>query len=206
MSANFYVYPSIEYIPNYRELLVLGNENINKFLNQLGGLREVILDVELHNTKDHSKINFSIDDKLIINEEYYAWFWIKGVQGGTDFYFYKTNDLDKVSWQEEYKSNKKAQQLKKKIDRGLEIGHHWSFRKSAGQPGIIRLSYGLLAASLAKVTDGIIFSDDGAWEYSCFPALADDFFEWYFKPQFATENDDKLLTQECIKLIYKELT
>jgi len=43
------------------------------------------------------------------------------------------------------------------------------------------LAYGLIAASLAEITGGFVYSDDGAWDYSYFPALPEDFFRWYFK-------------------------
>jgi len=33
------------------------------------------------------------------------------------------------------------------------------------------LAYGLIAASLAEITGGFVYSDDGAWDYSYFPAL-----------------------------------
>ena len=38
-----------------------------------------------------------------------------------------------------------------------------------GQPAIVSLYYGYLAIAIAVLTDGIIYSDDGAWDYSRLP-------------------------------------
>lgn len=205
MSTSLYVYPGKEYIPSFAELLDISNKRINAFLTNLGGVRSVIIDAEVHNNIDHSQIKFNINDKLIWKDDSYAWFFIRGVGGGTDSYYYKITKLDKETWKEEIETNIKAQQLNDIINRSMSIGYHWSFRRSAGQPGIINLAYGLIAASLAKITDGLVYSDDGAWDYNCFPALAEDFFGWYFKPEFAEKNDDKVWVQDCIKSIYEEL-
>lgn len=96
----------------------------------------------------------------------------------------------------------KAKKLHDIIRTSMEIGYYWSFRRSAGQPGIINLSYGLIAASLAKITDGFIYTDDGAWDYNCFPASADDFLSWYFKPEFAVRKQDNDLVQDFINSIH----
>lgn len=205
MSTNFYVYPGKDYIPTFKELLDKSNRKLSEYLSNLGGLRNAYLDVEIHNIKDHSKINFSINDKMIWKEDHYAWFFVAGIAGGTDSYYYKTTELDKETWKEEIETNIKAQQLQDTINRGMNIGYHWSFRRSAGQPGTINLSYGLIAASLAEITDGFVYSDDGAWDYNCFPAMAGDFFGWYFKPEFVVKSDDKVWVQDCIKSIYEEL-
>jgi hypothetical protein len=64
----------------------------------------------------------------------------------------------------------------------------------------------LIAASLAEITDGYVYSDDGAWDYKCFPAMAGDFFGWYFKTESAEKSEDKVWVQDCIKSIYEELS
>lgn len=204
MSTSFDVFPGKEYIPSFAELLDISNKRIKTYLTSLGVVRSVIVDVEVHNNTDHSNINFNMNDKLIWHDDSYAWFFIHGVGGGTDSYYYKTTELDKEIWKEEFKTNIKAQQLHDTICRSMRIGYRWSFRRSAGQPGIINLAYGLIAASLAEITDGFIYSDDGAWDHNCFPALAEDFFEWYFKPKFVRKSDDKVWIQDCIKSICVE--
>jgi len=99
------------------------------------------------------------------------------------FYYYKITELDREIWKNEIETNIKARELRDIINKSINIGYYWSFRKSIGQPGIINLAYGLIAASLAEITGGFVYSDDGAWDYSYFPALPEDFFRWYFKPE-----------------------
>lgn len=205
MSTIFSVYPGKEYIPSFAELLDISDKRINTFLADLSGFKSIVLDVEIHKEIDHLPVSFNISDKLIWNDDSYAWFFIHGVYGGTDSYFDKIEELDKEIWKEEIKSNIKAHQLQDIINRSINIGYYWSFRRSAGQPGIINLAYGLIAASLAELTDGFVFSDDGAWDYNCFPALADDFIAWYFKPEFTQNDEYKEWAQKCIELMYDEL-
>jgi len=95
-------------------------------------------------------------------------------------FFYKITELDREIWKNEIETNIKAR-----------------VRKSIGQPGIINLAYGLIAASLAEITGGFVYSDDGAWDYSYFPALPEDFFRWYFKPEYVVKNEDKVWLQNC---------
>lgn len=205
MSTTFYVYPGKEYLPTFSELLDISNKRINDFLTSLGSDRSVIVDAEVHNSSDHSQIKFNMNDKLNWNDDSYAWFFVHGVGGGTDSYYYTITELDKEAWKEELETNIKAQQLQNVINRSIRIGYYWSFRRSTGQAGIINLAYGIIAASLAEITDGFVYSDDGAWDYNCLPALADDFFKWYFKPEFTEKSENKTWVQNSIKSIRKEL-
>jgi len=205
MSTTFYVYPGKQYMPTFRDLLSFSNQRIVDHLLHLGASTNFCLDVEIRDINTHSEADFNLDDKVIWNENTYAWFYIVGIAGGTDVYYNQTTELDKEAWKDELKTNIKAQQLQDTINKSMEIGYHWSFRRSAGQSGIINLSYGLIAASLAKITDGFIYSDDGAWDYSYFPALADDFITYYFKPDFTTKSEDKEWVKNCIMSIFEEL-
>jgi len=42
----------------------------------------------------------------------------------------------------EIETNIKARELRDIINKSINIGYYWSFRKSIGQPGIINLAYG----------------------------------------------------------------
>lgn len=205
MSTTFDVYPGKEYIPSFAELLDISNKKVNDFLRNLGISKNITIDVEVHNNTGELQKKFNIHDKLIWNNESYAWFFIRGVNGGTDSYYYKITELDREIWKNEIETNIKARELRDIINKSINIGYYWSFRKSIGQPGIINLAYGLIAASLAEITGGFVYSDDGAWDYSYFPALPEDFFRWYFKPEYAVKNEDKVWLQNCIKSICKEL-
>ena len=81
----------------------------------------------------------------------------------------------------------------------LSNGYYSTFSRGR-QPAIIHLAYGIIAASLAYLTKGFIYSDD-AWDYKRFPATASEFFSWYFRPELAIDTRHKEWATECIKLI-----
>ncbi|MEK4356425.1 hypothetical protein NYE48_05090 [Paenibacillus sp. FSL M7-1455] len=66
------------------------------------------------------------------------------------------------------------------------------------------LAYGILASALAEITQGIIFSDDNAWEYSKFPCLPNEFNTFYFNPEMTTDNQHKEWAIKNIEWIFKE--
>ena len=72
MSTTLYVYPGNGYIPTFKELLDTSNQRLFEYLSNLSGLRNACLNVEVHNIKDHSKIDFSIDDKMVWEEDHYS--------------------------------------------------------------------------------------------------------------------------------------
>ncbi len=41
------------------------------------------------------------------------------------------------------------------------------------------------------LTDGIVHSDDGAWNYNSLPARSSEFLESYFRPELAGEKRDR---------------
>lgn len=202
MSTCFYVYPGNEYMPTFKELLIIANEKTNDFLRDLNCKQSVSINVEVHKKIDHALQEFNCIDRLAWSNDLYAWFFVNGVAGGTDSYYCQIDDDDKDIWKDEIATNKKAQTFSKEINRSLDIGHYWYFRRSAGQPAIINLAYGLLSAALVLLTEGYIYSDDGAWDYNYFPITAGDFFKWYFKPEFSDYN--KTWFQECIESIKSE--
>jgi hypothetical protein len=62
----------------------------------------------------------------------------------------------------------------------------------------------MLAAALAKLTDGFLYSGDGAWDYDIFPARSEEFMVCYLTPgaardpelvRFMEAYQDRLLLQ-----------
>lgn len=100
-------------------------------------------------------------------------------EGKVDVFYNELTDLDKEFWDEEIQENKHAQSLQEKIDANLNIGYSWSVKRTMGQPSIVSLYYGYLAIAIAILTDGIIYSDDGAWDYSSLPMEGNAFKEEY---------------------------
>lgn len=205
MSTTFDVLPGTGVVPTYKEVLKLANFNINYFLSQIGVRKKISLSVDVQNITTHDQKRISFDDFIINEEDNYAWFYIEGIPGGTDCYYHRNITIDREAWEDELRTNLNAQRYHDIINNSLNLGYRWIFRRSAGQPGIIALSYGILAASLANLVDGIIYSDDGAWDYELFPAKSDDFMRWYFNPELTENVECKKFAKDCMSLLQKEL-
>ena len=90
-------------------------------------------------------------------------------EGEVYVFYHKFTELDKTFWYEEMQRNKNAQCMQERIVANLDVGYSWDVKRTMGQPAIVSLYYGYLAIAIAGLTDGIIYSDDGAWDYSIFP-------------------------------------
>lgn len=104
-----------------------------------------------------------LDAKGTWPDETYAWFQVGDIAGGTDAYYWPVDEVNLDYWHELAEGRRKARD--ELIRRCLNVGHDWSFRRSAGQRAIISIAYGLIAASLAALTYGFVFSDDSAWDW-----------------------------------------
>lgn len=120
--------------------------------------KEVAADNEIHTNPS----------SLVLKENCYTVFNLNE-EGEVYVFFHELTDLDKDLWNEEIQENENAQSVKEKIDTNLEIGYFWSVKRTMGQPAIVSLYYGYLAIAIAILTDGIIYSDDGAWDYLRLP-------------------------------------
>lgn len=190
MGTTFEVYPGNKEIPSFLELLDNAEIVINNYLKSIDIKKNIKLGVEIQSIKNHNKKPFELTDKVIWDDSMYAWFYVCGIPGGTDAYFYRHNDLDIEFLKEELDNNSNFKIYQCILNNNIKLGYKWVFRRSAGQPAIITLCYGFLAATLASLTKGVVYSDDGAWDYKKFPAAPDDFMKWYFKLNYINEHSD----------------
>lgn len=66
------------------------------------------------------------------------------------------------------------------------------------------LFYGYIAIALAKLTDGFIYSDDGAWEYSYFPMHAEDFEKIYLNKECISDDNERATIENWIGMLLEE--
>ncbi len=206
MSTTFSVYPHTSEIPTFSQIIDLSNRRLHQFLSRCGIDARPRLNVVLRSKKPDLEQPISQDLPARWRDDLYAWFYIPPVPGGTDAYFRKVDDEEKEIWLEEIETNKRVNQRRELILSRLEAGHFWNFRRSMGQPAIINLAYGLVAASVAELTDGFIYSGDNAWDYERFPAIAAEFDEWYFRPEETKDTNFREWSERCIRAISAELT
>lgn len=201
MSTTFEVYPGNEYIPLFSELLYDAEKEVNGYLRGIDVHKNIKLNAELQTIAGHIKTPVQSTSRLKWEDSFYAWFYIKGIPGGTDAYFYRHDELYIDFLSEELSHNPNFKKYGQIVNNTIKLGYHWTFRRSAGQPAMIALCYGFLAAALAKLTGGVLHTDDGAWDYEKFPADPDEFIKWYFRPEYAARQEDADFAGRCIASI-----
>lgn len=136
-----------------------------------------------------------LDAAFIWNKDYYCWFTLKGIEGGTDCYltdFYGGEIAAyqlKDDWLEAHPKLNWSEHVDQVVETANQTKQQWCFRRSAGQPAEIALLYGFLASALAELTNGVVDSTDGAWDFSLFPATSEAFDCWYMRPEKTSDSD-----------------
>lgn len=207
MSTNFEVHPKSTQAPTFRELLDLASVRLNEFLEQHGIDARPVISATLLSTREDKPRPFDLDFPARWGGDKYAWFSIEGVPGGTDAYCWPIEDGEdsREMLFEEITPRPAAAEKKELIEACLNNTFYWSFRRSAGQPAIINVAYGIIAASLAELTEGFVYTSDGAWDYERFPATAPEFFSWYFRPELAIRSEHAEWATRCLELLPEEL-
>ncbi len=191
----------------FREVIDLSEKYIESFLKSIGVKKKINLEVNIHDINEKYIVNVNLSDKFEWKKNEYAWFTIKGIDGGTAAYCELVSDMKMNPknpwWRLDYlkEENKIINNIDIKIEKIKKLNTMWYFRRSAGQSAIINISYGTISASIAELTSGILFSDDGAWDYECFPTESNQFLEFYFRPEKAISNDNAKWAKRCIDAI-----
>ncbi len=81
------------------------------------------------------------------------------------------------------------------------VGRRWTFYRWGSAVAMTNVAYGVLAASVAALTDGILVSDDGAWDCERFPATASEFMSWWYDPEKALSATHRNWARKCIAAI-----
>jgi len=192
MSYTFDVYPSQVDIPTFNDVLDLSNVYLKDFLAKNGVNRFFQIDVtikkyirstRMHNAMPTIKSESAKWNEAKMGEDEldYAWFFVEG-QGGGDALFCTNEDLTVKILESMIVDDEKGGHYKRELRNCLDNGFHWCFFRYIGRPAIVNLMCGSVVAAFAKLTDGIISSGDGAWDWSLFPTKADEFIQHYFNP------------------------
>ena len=204
MSKTFEVYPQTAYLPSFEEVLAVAQQKLNEFLEDYGIEARPLIAAQLRAKEPDTVLPFSVRQPAKWDDASYVWFHIPPVGGGTDTYFSYLTVEEREYWNELCADNEQVIKRREFVQNCLSQGYYWSFRRSMGQSGLISLTYGLIAASFAELTDGFIYSDDSAWDYARFPATAQEFSAWYFRPEQALGVDNKGWAERCLASIAQE--
>ncbi len=204
MSTTFDVYPRTTHLPSFAAIIDRSTAELHRFLGSVGIRARPPVRLRIQRREDNSQVPFSLDAPAHWGEDAYAWFMVGDVPGGSDAYF----DHDRVRIQECWDDgfeDPQRKRLEPLIRECIATGHRWWFRRSAGQPAVINVAYGLIAASLAAITNGFLDSDDSAWDWQRLPALPDEFLTWYFRPEKAIGENFREWSQRCLDHLAEEL-
>ena len=204
MSTTFDVYPRKREIPSLGALLHRSTAELHTCLASVGVEARPEICCRLRRRADHANVPISRRDEARWSAGAYAWFSVGGVPGGTDAYFEASAEAIRECWEEEL-ANAKYAPFEPLMREAMAVGHAWSFRRSVGQPAIINIAYGLIAASLASLTDGFLHSIDSAWDWDRLPALPEEFLTWYFRPEQALDVQNREWAERCIAALHEEL-
>ncbi|MGN0160576.1 MAG: hypothetical protein ACI4AQ_04220 [Lachnospiraceae bacterium] len=165
MSMSFEIFPTKKRKPNCDEIIKYSVELFIEFLEK----EKISQGIDI-TTKEVTADNviYTNPISLVWKENSHTVFNLNE-EGEVYVFYHELTDLDKDFWKEEIQENENVHSMKEKIDANSEIGYFWSVKRNMGQPAIVSLYYGYLAIAIAILTDGIIYSDDGAWDYSRLP-------------------------------------
>lgn len=208
MSTSFNVYPVSTKNLKFGDVLTLAEQNTAVFFQKFDIQKRVTFKAEFISEKEETRIDIPPETPFewANNENEYVWISILGVPGGTDVYCIPLCDPDNeddIWWRisELYDGPNCKPEYESLIEQSKALNRYWYFRRSAGQTAHINLCYGMLAAAVAELTEGFLFSYDNAWEYRIFPCFADEFLKYYFNPDTAHEPGWAEWAIRCINTI-----
>ena len=179
-STNFDIIPIETDQISFQDVLQLSEKHINTFLNRMGILSTIQLRINAYEDKIDLDSTFAW-----LGTTKDIWFELDGIEGEISVDCYPIHQHSTNSWRldaylQKEKQNKTIPDFDKKIEQSKQLSHFWSLSCDSQELGIIHLSYGLLAASIAELTGGFIDTSNGAWLYDEFPAEAPAFLKSYF--------------------------
>jgi hypothetical protein len=204
MSTTFEVYPGTTDLPSFAAIIDRSTAELHRFLGSVGIQARPAIHLRIHRREDDSHLPFSLDAPAHWGKDTYAWFMVGDVPGGSDAYFDDDRDQIQERWDDGFDDPRRAR-LEPLIRKGIGTGHRWWLRRSAGQPAVINVAYGLIAASLAAITVGFLTSDDSASDWQRLPALPDEFLAWYFQPEKAIGQSFREWSERCLGKLAEEL-
>lgn len=193
MSMNIYIYPTSSTIPTCRELVDYSIDMLTQFLSKI----EINSIIFRTNKKEPSRLVFS-------EREHTTFKFCE--HGAICVFYHDILEIDREVLYDEVKEKniKNPEKMIKLIDANYETGYSWCVKRTMGQPPLISLYFGFLAIAIAKVTNGIIYSDDGAWDYSCFPIVSSDFQKLYLDTEKIRDNSVKENVSKWLSELKKE--
>lgn len=200
MSVTFDIYPLKKEIPTFQQVVNLATKKLNDFLQSY----QIDFEAELNLLRVSWKDDIEKWDEIDLsspaiwnNESEYIWIKVCSFHRGLNVHYWELDEREKLDYMEEVLgcvdsseiSDRREKERKELVRKCFENKRQWHVVSYANQAWITSIAFGFIASSFAELTDGIIFSSDGGWDYQIFPATAKEFVDVYFRPEKALSED-----------------
>jgi hypothetical protein len=179
MSTSFEVYPTTDWLPSFSLILDKAETLIKTKFKDMGIICPINLDLSLQNKRGLTLLELT--QPFDIPEDDPFCVTTSGIESGFYIYQCKNEKIYTDFWWDELE-REQIKKYEQKIRISLKKSYHWSVVRYAGTDPFYNLAYGLFASALAELTDGLLFSDDNAWEYSRFPCISEEFNDFFSIP------------------------
>ena len=201
MSLTLDVLPTAPLPPTFGELLERTRENIATFyvehaLGVAPPIATAFLDLSGHPDRhDRTRRVAGADESFSWSTDAYAWIvWPSGQ--GTAVHNGWVPPDGAMPWEEPGGSAPSAA-LARAARQASAVGRRWSVAVESSD-AFADLASGMLAGSLAELTEGLVFSDDGAWPFDGTPMHAADFVRAYLRPSFTRDLHASERARRCV--------
>lgn len=166
MSTTFDIFPTTNVLPTFEAVLLRAEAHMDRFLRNGGLLVHVDLRASIRQCEPDVELTHNATGPMEWPSTHYGWFTVEGIPGGADVY---RHDL----FRDYLESNLIPK--RPELAKTLEIGHQWEIRRSANEKGVLLIASGFVAAAMAELTNGFVYSDDGAWPFHGVAKTAEEF-------------------------------
>ena len=191
MSICIYVVPSCERIPTIKELsdeiakviASVSSDERNLYYWKEAGVKIDEVLIEFIGNASSPEARFTDPTAVLSMDGYdYGWLSMDGYKIGFDIYYSVDDDFFMQEYMaEEIAAKNKEDELRNyfPLESAAAIQHSWMMRGVVGRSPATWLLAGIAAAALARLTDGLLFSDDGGADYDRLPCDPDTFLRWF---------------------------
>ncbi len=208
MSTDISAYPRLSRVPLFGEVTDLATRRLQEYFRnmEIPGAPVIRAQVRARYAEEFQEVNYLAS--AIWGERGNAWFYVPQIDSGSFAYIDSLDDDRREMLREDIQKQETYARRKDLIEACLPNDHVWRLHRSAGHPGTIAVAYGMVAAAFCELTDGFLDIYDDAWDGDRFPATAQEFYTWYFRPDQAFDPEMQEWSSRCVrnmKVIWAEI-
>jgi len=189
MSASIDIFP-VEILDfTFDQVIKLSQHNLDAFLDSIDVHKQVKLKAKLYDKKGTLK-PFSLDDRFQWDvEDETLMFSLENVYGVLEAYNepIKEPGCPNPWWPLDViiQPQNPIEDVESKVEKIKRLNWYWYIRCQWSNPSIMYLTCGMIAAAIAELSSGLIYTDD-AWDPRHFPATYTEFLDFYYRKSKGT--------------------